>query len=69
MKKQICNNLAQIAIAIVLIILVILIGGGLLLWWILSNLVNIAIGLTFMLLPIVLAVVCAILIKKYLLKK
>jgi len=62
-------HIAQIAIAIVLIILVMLIGGGLLLWWILSNLVSISIGLTFMLLPIVLAVVCAILIKKYLLKK
>jgi len=69
MKRRIYDNLAQVGIAIVLIILVILIGGGILLWWILSNLVSISIGLTFMLLPIVLAVVCAILIKKYLLKK
>jgi len=63
------NNLAQIATTSVIIFLIIFIGGGILLWWILSHLINIAIGITFMLIPIVLAVVCAILIKKYLLKK
>jgi len=58
-----CNALAGLIIGLIALGMILLFG-----WWFFSNLINIGIGLCMLMIPVVLAIVSAILIKKYLLK-
>jgi len=58
-----CNALAGLIIGLIALGMILLFG-----WWFFSNLTNIGIGLAMLMIPVVMAIVSAILIKKYLLK-
>ena len=65
MLRSLNENRQAFAIICIVIFLVMIIVGGILIWFILTNLVNIGIGLMFIVIPIFLMVVSAVLVKKF----
>lgn len=63
--RSLNENRQAFAIICIVIFLVMIVVGGLLIWFILTNLVNIGIGLMFIVVPIFLMVVSAVLVKKF----